>query len=145
MNNYKEDPIVAVQVVIVRRGEDSNETVQSFDIPVRNQRNADFHLTSSEYGVTLELSVKNDPNYSIAYLMRTHEAADHEGKLHPYCDGIRSEADVDKIKNGYEVNLDILKVENQKLKRELESRKQKSLKLKNENKKLKGLLLSNSY
>jgi len=48
----------------------------------------------------------------ISYVVRTHEAADHEGKLHPYCNGINSDADVAGVRAGLErrhaIEIDIL-------------------------------------
>ncbi len=94
-------PIVAVQVVLVRR-EGDKETLQSVDIPIRNPLNADIELVTDERGINLAVNVMNDPRYSISYVVRTHEAADHEGKLHPYCDGINSDVDVAGIRAGLE-------------------------------------------
>lgn len=52
--------------------------------------------------MNLAVNVRNDRRYSIVYVVRTHEAADHEGKLHPYCDGINSDVDVAGIRAGLE-------------------------------------------
>ncbi len=108
---YTPSPIVAVQVVLVRRKGDK-ETLQSVDIPIRNPLNADIELVTDERGVNLAVKVMNDPRYSISYVVRTHEAADHEGKLHPYCNGINSDADVAGVRAGLErrhaIEIDIL-------------------------------------
>ena len=104
-------PIVAVQVVLVRR-EGDKETLQSVDIPIRNPLNANIELSYGEWGVNLAVDVRNDHRYSISYVIRTHEAADHEGKLHPYCDGINSNVDVAVVRAGLErrhaIEIDIL-------------------------------------
>ena len=108
---YTPSPIVAVQVVLVRR-EGDKETLQSVDIPIRNPLNADIDLSYDEWGVNLAVNVRNDRRYSIVYVVRTHEAADHEGKLHPYCNGINSDADVAGVRAGLErrhaIEIDIL-------------------------------------
>lgn len=108
---YTPSPVVAVQVVLVRR-EGDKETLQSVDIPIRNPLNADIELVTEEWGVSLAVKVMNDPRYSICYVVRTHEAADHEGKLHPYCNGINSDADVAGVRAGLErrhaIEIDIL-------------------------------------
>ena len=119
---YTPSQIVAVQVVLVRR-EGDKETLQSVDIPIRNPLNADIELVTDEWGVNLAVNVRNDPRYSIDYVVRTHEAADHEGKLHPYCDGINSDADVAGIRAALEyrhaIEIDALERKAQKRDRTL--------------------------
>lgn len=50
-NTKHPSPIVAVQVVLVRR-EGDKETLQSVDIPIRNPLNADIELITDERGLT---------------------------------------------------------------------------------------------
>jgi hypothetical protein len=129
--------LVAVQVTMVYR-EGDVETLKCVDIPVRDPNRADISLDCDERGMTLSARVDNDPNYTIQYVIRDHQAVHEEdGKLHPYCDGINSDHDLDMKTGILRRSLEreksvraILEVENHRLKKAIKRAKKELSKLK---------------
>lgn len=94
--------LVAVQVTMVHR-EGDEETLKCVDIPIRNPYFAVVELDTNEYGIYLKVNVRNDPNYTISYVLRDHQAVHEEdGKLHPYCNGINSDTDMSRLRERLE-------------------------------------------
>ena len=94
--------VVAVQIKIVRHDGDM-ETVQSLDIPVRDPSRFTMELFTDPYNVHVDLNVLIDPQYSIDYIIRDQRAADKNGELSPYGDGIYGEQDLRRVKSELEI------------------------------------------
>lgn len=127
--------LVAVQVTMVYR-EGDVETLKCVDIPVRDPNRADISLDCDETGMTLSARVvDNDPNYSIQYVIRDHQAVhETDGKLHPYCDGINSDHDMLRLRHRLErahaIAIDILEKKVQRRDRTLRKVRKELKKLK---------------
>src|SRR5690349_964726 len=88
--------LVALQIVQVYRDGDV-EKIKSLDIPIRDPYMAALDLQVNDYNIELSANVRIDPSYTIQYVIRDHQAVHEEdGKLHPYCDGINSDTDLDR-------------------------------------------------
>ena len=94
--------VVAVQIKIVRHDGDK-ELTQALDIPVRDPSRFKMEMFTDPYNVHMDLNVLIDPQYSIQYIIRDKRAADENGELSPYRDGIYGEQDLLRVKSELEI------------------------------------------